>query len=245
MCVMTVSEVSNLTGVSARALRYYDRLGLLKPDDVTEAGYRLYGAESLERLQQVLLFRELEFPLKEIKRTLDAPGFDRNRALQQQIELLTLKKEHLENLIALAAGIKGLGVKTLDFSAFDTRKIDDYARRAKEAWGESDAYREFTERAKRRTEADDEAAAARMKAVLEGFGKLVGGDPGRGDAQKLVAELRKTIDDNFYTCTPEILRLLGRMYEGDGEFAASLDEMGGPGTAHFTAKAVEIYCGAL
>ena len=93
---MTVNEVSKLTGVSIRTLHYYDEIGLLHPSEITEAGYRLYDDTALERLQQILLFRELEFPLKEIKGVLDAPNFDRNRALEQQIELLTMKKEHLE-----------------------------------------------------------------------------------------------------------------------------------------------------
>ena len=106
MLMMTVNEVSKLTGVSVRALQYYDSIGLLKPSGYTEAGYRLYDETQLERLQQILLFRELEFPLKEIKKILDSDGFDRKKALEQQIELLTLKKEHLENLITFAREIK-------------------------------------------------------------------------------------------------------------------------------------------
>ena len=95
--MMTVNEVSKLTGVSIRTLHYYDKIGLLHPAFVTESGYSQYDDTALERLQQILLFRELEFPLKEIKDILDSDGFDREKALEQQIELLTLKKEHLEN----------------------------------------------------------------------------------------------------------------------------------------------------
>lgn len=90
--MMTVNEVSKLTGVSIRTLQYYDTICLLKPIEYTESGYRLYDDTSLERLQQILLFKELEFPLKEIKKIIDAPNFDRNKALEQQIELLTMKK---------------------------------------------------------------------------------------------------------------------------------------------------------
>ena len=113
MPMMTVNEVSKLTGVSIRTLQYYDTIGLLKPIEYTESGYRLYDDTSLERLQQILLFRELEFPLKEIKEIIDAPNFDRNKALEQQIELLTMKKEHLENLITFARGVQMLGVKNM------------------------------------------------------------------------------------------------------------------------------------
>ena len=129
--MMTVNEVSKLTGVSIRTLQYYDTIGLLKPIEYTESGYRLYDDTSLERLQQILLFKELEFSLKEIKKIIDAPNFDRNKALEQQIELLTMKKEHLENLISFARGIKGIGVKYMDFKVFDTTKIEEYSKREK------------------------------------------------------------------------------------------------------------------
>ena len=130
-----VNEVSKLTGVSIRTLQYYDKIGLLHPAKYTEAGYRLYDDAALETLQQILLFRELEFSLKDIKEIISCPDFDRSKALEQQIELLTLKKEHIENLIDLAKGIKLLGVRKLAFDAFDTSKIDEYAARAKASWG--------------------------------------------------------------------------------------------------------------
>ena len=98
--MMTVKEASRLTGISIRTLQYYDKLGLL-PAMRTESGYRLYDDAALERLQQILLFRELEFPLRDIRTILDNPNFDRRKALRQQIELLTLKKQHLEDLIRL------------------------------------------------------------------------------------------------------------------------------------------------
>ena len=103
--MMTVKEVSRLTGVSIRTLHYYDQIGLLTPSDITESGYRLYDDTALERLSQILLFRELEFPLKDIRRIIDSGNFDRKEALRQQITLLTMKKERLEKLIAFARGI--------------------------------------------------------------------------------------------------------------------------------------------
>ena len=157
--MMTVNEVSKLTGVSIRTLQYYDTIGLLPPAGYTEAGYRLYDDAAMERLQQILLFRELEFPLKEIKRILDSPHFDRNRALEQQIELLTMKKEHLENLILFARGIKGIGVKYMDFRAFDTKKIDEYSKLAKEQWGHTAEYKEYEEKTKSWTKDDEDAVA--------------------------------------------------------------------------------------
>ena len=96
--MMTVNEVSKLTGVSVRTLQYYDTIGLLKPSGYTEAGYRLYDDTALERLQQILLFKELEFPLKEIKEIMESPDYDRSKALEQQIQLLTLKKENIKEM---------------------------------------------------------------------------------------------------------------------------------------------------
>ena len=94
--MMTVNEVSRITGVSIRALQYYDSIGLLKPANYTDSGYRLYDDTSLEKLGQILLFRELEFPLKEIKKILASPSFDREKALKQQIKMLELKKEQIK-----------------------------------------------------------------------------------------------------------------------------------------------------
>ena len=118
----TVKEVSRLTGVSVRTLHHYDAIGLLKPARVTEAGYRLYDDAALGRLQTILLFRELEFPLKEIKRMLDAADFDPLAALADQIRLLQLRREHLDRLIDHARRIQKTGVMNMDFKAYDTKK---------------------------------------------------------------------------------------------------------------------------
>ena len=115
----TVKEVSKLTGVSVRALPHYDAVGLLKPARVTEAGYRLYDDTALRRLQTILRFRELQFPLKQIKQILDAPGFDPMDALGQQIRLLELQRAHLDVLLSLARHIQQTGVIEMNFSAFD------------------------------------------------------------------------------------------------------------------------------
>ena len=156
--MMTVKEVSKLTGVSIRALQYYDKIGLMKPTGYTQSGYRLYDDTALEKLQQILLFRELEFPLKEIKEIISSADFDREKALEQQITLLTMKKEHLENLISLAREIRYKGEQTMDFSAFDTSKIDEYTRRAKEQWGNTAEYKESEEKAKGRTKEEEKDA---------------------------------------------------------------------------------------
>ena len=126
----TVKEVSRITGVSVRTLHHYDAIGLLKPTAVTEAGYRLYDDAALKRMQSILLFRELQFPLKDIKRILDAPDFDPMTALAQQVRLLEMQREHLEQLISHAREIQQTGVFSMDFSKFDTSEIEKYTAEA-------------------------------------------------------------------------------------------------------------------
>ena len=240
--MMTVNEVSKLTGVSIRTLQYYDKIGLFHPAKYTEAGYRLYDDAALETLQQILLFRELEFPLKDIKKIISSPDFDRSTALEQQIELLMLKKEHIENLIDLAKGIKLLGVKKLKFDAFDTRKIDEYAAQAKASWGKTSAYKEFEEKSKGRTKEEDQIIYQGMIDIFGEFGQIRNADPASGEAQDLVKKLQNYITEHMYTCTKEILNGLGKMYAGGGDFTKNIDSYGWEETAEFTHQAIEIYC---
>ena len=243
--MMTVHEVSKLTGVSVRALHHYDELGLLKPASVTEAGYRLYDESSLVRLQSILLFRELQFPLKDIGEILDSPTFDRNRALDQQIRLLELQKEHLENLIEFAKGMKLVGVKRMtDFTAFDTKKIDDYAREAKASWGQTKEWKEYEQKSRGRTREDNNAIARGMMDIFAEFGAIRDRDPASPQAQALVNKLQNYITENFYTCSDAILLNLSRMYDGGGSMTENIDKVGGPGTGDFAARAIAVHCKA-
>lgn len=240
--MMIINEVSKLTGVSIRTLQYYDSIGLLKPSEYTESGYRLYDDTALERLQQILLFKELEFSLKEIKEIIDAPNFDRETALEQQIELLTLKKAHLENLIDFARGIKTIGVNKMDFTVFDTKKIDEYAKRAKEQWGDTSAYHEYEKKSKNMTEVQQKDMINNFMLIFAEFGKLKEQDAANDTVQLQVQKLQNFISEHYYECSKEILAGLGKMYASGGEFTENIDSYGGVGTAAFTAKAIEIYC---
>ncbi len=239
---MTVKDVSKLTGVSIRTLQYYDKIGLLKATAYTEAGYRLYDGAALEQLQQILLFRELEFPLQDIQKILHSPHFDRDTALQQQIELLTLKKEHIENLITLAHGIKTVGGKYMDFSAFDSKKLDQYAAQAKAAWGQTEAYQEYAHNSQNRTAEEDGTLAQGLMAIFAQMGQVKNSSPESPVAQKLVKELQGYISRHYYNCTKQILLGLGQMYTADSEFTANIDTAGGAGTAEFASKAITVYC---
>ena len=240
--MMTVNEVSKLTGVSIRTLHYYDKIGLLHPAFVTESGYRQYDDTALERLQQILLFRELEFPLKEIKDILDSDGFDREKALEQQIELLTLKKEHLEDLITFAREIKLTGVNKMDFTVFDKTKIEEYEKQAKEQWGNTEAFAEFEQKSKGRSEEETKQSWAEFMQLFAEFGKLMDKKPEEEAVQKQVKKVQDYITEHFYKCTNEILQGLGKMYAADGEFKENIDRAGGEGCAQFVSEAIAVYC---
>ena len=239
--MMTVNEVSKLAGVSIRTLQYYDSIGLLKPAEYTESGYRLYDDAAMERLQQILLFRELEFPLKEIKEIVARPDFDKQKALEQQIELLTMKKEHLENLIDFARGIQNGGNNIMDFTAFDTSKLEEYTRKAKEQWGDSKAFSEYEQKSASRSKDDEKKLWSDFMKLFEKSGKLKDSDPKSAEAQAMVKDLQNYITQNFYECTNEILAGLGKMYAAEGEFKTNIDKAGGKGTAEFVSRAIAEY----
>ena len=240
--MMTVHEVSKISGVSIRALHHYDKIGLLPATEVTKAGYRLYDDKALERLQHILLFKELEFSLKEIKDILDSPGFDRSKALEQQIQLLELRKEHLQNLIDLAWGIKTIGVKNMSFEAFDTKKIDEYAAKAKASWGQTDAYKEYEKKSEGRTKEVQQKLNIEMMDIFAQFGKIKDQKPDSEEAIRLAKKLQDHITENYYTCTNEILQSLGEMYAGGGDFTDNIDKVGGTGTAFFANEAIKALC---
>ena len=240
--MMTVKEVSELTGVSVRTLQYYDRIGLLHPDARSEAGYRLYDDTALETLQQILLFRELEFPLRQIQDIITSPDYDKSKALAQQITLLTLQKERLDRLIRFAQGIQAKGGTDMDFTAFDRTTLDEYAKRAKEAWGNTKEYQETVEKQAARTEAENDQVIRGFMRLFTEFGGMQDMQPDAEPVQQQVKRLQDYITAHWYTCTDQILQGLGQMYAAGGEFTENIDRAGGEGTAAFTAAAIAAYC---
>ena len=232
----TVSQVSELTGVSVRTLHHYDSIGLLKPTHVTEAGYRLYDESALERLHAILLFRELDFPLKQIREILDTPGFDPVKALEKQIELLEEKQARLDAVIRQAKRIKEKGTIEMKKDTFDT-----YAREAEARWGKTDAWKEYAKKSEGRTEENEKFLGDGLMDIFRRLGQLRQEDPGSQEAQALVKELQSYITAHYYTCTPQILKGLGQMYAAGGDFTENIDKAGGPGTAVFAQRAIGIF----
>lgn len=239
--MMTVNEVSKLAGVSIRTLQYYDTIGLLHPAGYSDAGYRLYDDTDLKRLQQILLFRELEFPLKEIKRIMEHPDFDQAKALSQQIELLTLKRKHLDDLIHLARKIQKKGENDMDFKAFDTSKIDEYTEKAKASWGDTSEYKEFETKHGKRSASETKAVSEKLMEIIAEFGPMKEKDPADADVQVQVKKLQDYISENFYACSKETLSGLGKMYAAGGDFTKNIDAAGGEGTAEFINEAIQVF----
>lgn len=240
----TVNEVSKLTGVSVRTLHHYDAIGLLKPAEITDAGYRLYDNETLKRLQNILMFRELQFPLKDIKAILDNPAFDSKEALEQQIKLLELRRKHLEKLISFAREIQEKGVDRMNFKDFDKTEIEQYAEEVRERWGCTKEYAEYEQKTEGKTGKELEGMANKLLALFAEIGSLRKLPPIEKEVQEKIRELQAFITENYYNCTNEILHSLSQMYVMDERMKHNIDHAGGDGTAEFVKQAIEVYCGA-
>jgi DNA-binding transcriptional MerR regulator len=246
-----VKQVSKLVGISVRTLHHYDEIDLLKPEFITTAGYRLYSDTDLERLQQILFFKELDFTLQEIKNIIDSPSFDRKSALKAHRELLAEKKKRLEKLIesldktleAVEGGIE-MSKKEM-FDGFDMTEIErhkeKYAEETKERYGDSDAYKESMKKTSKYNKED----WGRISSEREAIDKRIidNMDKGIEDpmVQEGVAELRQHITDNYYNCTVEIFRGLGDLYVCDERFTKNIDK-NKPGYAEFLREAMHYYC---
>lgn len=238
----TVKEVSKITGVSVRTLHYYDAIGLLKPTKVTEAGYRMYDDTALSRLQNILLFRELQFPLKKIKVIIDSPDFNQSEAIAQQIELLELQYKHIGKLITFAREIQNKGVTIMNFDVFDKNEIEKYMDEVIAKWGNTKAYQEYTQKDIDRNKDSYSKVANELMTMFSELGELKHLTANSDEVQNKISALQEFITDNYYACTNEILSGLGKMYICDERFKKNIDRAGGHGTAEFVSQAISVYC---
>lgn len=241
---MKIGEFAERTGVSVRTLHYYDKIGLLQSGKRTDAGYRVYDDAALERLQQILFFRELDFPLSDIQKIISDPNYDRAEALRRQKQLLLQKRKRLDELICLAERTLK-GENDMSFKQFDRSEIEEtrkkYAAEVKARWGHTPEYAESEKRADGYTEEQWTLLGAEGNEILREFSAQRRIEPDRAEAQALVKRWREYITAHFYPCTKEILAYLGRMYLEDARFTAKIDQQG-EGTAAFMAAAIAAYC---
>ncbi|HEY4624678.1 MAG TPA: MerR family transcriptional regulator [Blastococcus sp.] len=243
---MNVGEVAALAGVTVRTLHHYDRIGLLSPSDRTAAGYRSYSPTDLDRLHQVLLYRELGFPLEQIATLLDDPSADPAEHLRRQHRLL---RDQLERTSAMVAAVekemeaRDMGISLTPeerFEVFGENDPAQYDAEVEERWGETDAYAQ----SKRRTAAYTKEDWLRIKAegadVEARFAAaLRNGVPADSDrAMDIAEEHRQQISRNFYDCPPEMHAGLGRMYVDDERFTTHYEQIA-PGLAQYVSTAVQ------
>lgn len=240
---LSISEMAKLCGVSVRTLHYYDQIGLLCPETAADSGYRWYREADVERMQQILFFRELDFSLKDILAILSDPHYDRQEALRRQRVLLRMKRDRLDRLLDLLdARLKG--EQTMEFAGFDRHDIDaareKYAAEARQRWGDTDAWRQSQERAARSDTGERDAQAEGMNDIFRRAAALRDTDPASPEAQALVREWQAFLTEHYYDCTDEILVGLGEMYTADQRFQENLDRFGA-GTASFLSAAIAAY----
>lgn len=236
--MLTVKEVSEITSVSIRTLHYYDSIDLLKPTKVTEKGYRLYDKAALNRLQTILMYRELKFSLKDIKRILDNPNFDSNKALVEQIRLLELQKQHIEEIISLAHKIQIEGGRNMDLKLFNNEEFNNYADEVKQRWGNTSQYKEYEQKNKNRSKQELKNIQDRFMGIFAELGDLKHLLVEDEKVQEKIKALQEFITDNYYNCTNETLNGLGQMYLNDERFKKNIDKAGGDGTAKFVSQAI-------
>lgn len=243
----TVKQLAGLAGISVRTLHYYDSINLLKPSYKAQNGYRYYEEKELLKLQQILFFTELEFPLKEIAGIMDSPDYKTGAALKEQKKLLQLKKERIENHIktidkTLKSG-KG-GGKTVNndtlFASFKDEKLKEYMAEAKKKWGNTDAYRQSMEKVKHWTKADYERIKKEGNEFTRKLADAMDKDIKDPYVQSLVQKHHQGIE-YFYTCPYGMYKSLADMYVNDRRFTAYYDKFR-PGLAQWLRDAIHYYC---
>ncbi|EET89440.1 transcriptional regulator, MerR family [Clostridium carboxidivorans P7] len=241
---LKINEVAKLTGVTVRTLHYYDEIGLLKPSKVSEASYRLYDDDAIELLQQILFFKELDFPLNEIKEIVKSASFDRTEALKKHKELLIKKRKRIDKLIKLVEktieGECNMSFKEFDNIDFENAK-KKYAKEVKERWGKTDAYAESEAKTKNYGKEQWKQVNEEGGKILKAFAENREKSADSKEVQTLVKEWQNYITKRFYKCTNEILKGLGLMYLQDERFKENIDSYG-KGTAEFMSQAIAIYC---
>lgn len=248
---LKIKEAADAAGVSVRTLHHYDQIGLLSPEKTAENGYRCYSASDLERLQQIMFFRELDFSLTEIKSIINNPDFDRKHAFKSHQMLLLKKRKRLDSILkTLEQTIMSMEEKkTMSskkrFEAFDMSEIEEhkkkYADEVKEKYGTTDAYRESSIKTENYTAEDWKRITENGNLILKKLADLM--DTGASSQEALAAaeRWRQHITESYYDCSLEILKGLGEMYTSDERFKKNIDKIK-PGLAVFLGEVIQNYC---
>ncbi|QUW23966.1 MerR family transcriptional regulator [Sporosarcina sp. Marseille-Q4063] len=237
---MKVKEVSQMTGVSVRTLHHYDDIGLLVPDDLTEAGYRIYSEGNLATLQQILFFRELGFSLKKIKELLSSPSFDRREAFDMQRKMLIAKRQQLDEMIdTIEKSIrheKGELRMTNEekFQGFDF-STNPYEQEARDRWGDK-----AVDESKKKVAQFGPEVQEEMNRIYFNLAEMRHTDPKSEKAQAAIKDWFDMLNNNFGTYSLEAFAGLGEMYVADERFTKNIDQFG-DGLAEFMRDAMKAF----
>ncbi|SFA53206.1 DNA-binding transcriptional regulator, MerR family [Parageobacillus thermantarcticus] len=227
---MKVKEVADLVGISVRTLHYYDEIGLLTPEKTTESGYRLYTDDDLEKLQQILFFKELGFPLKKVKEIINSPSFDRYEALVLQRKMLLEKRRRLDKMIATIdkaiQHMKGEIQMTNKekFEGFDFRH-NPYEQEARKLWGD-EAVDNANAKLRNMSKEEQEAMVKAMNSIYQKLAALRHGSPESEEAQAAIKEWYDFLNNNFGNYSLEAFKGLGQMYVDDAASPKTLTNLG-------------------
>lgn len=241
----SVGQVARLAGTTVRTLHHYDEIGLLSPSGRSRAGHRRYEDDDLDRLQQILFYRELGFPLDQVAALLDDPDTDPQEHLRRQHRLLTARIVELQRMaeaVENAMEAKKMGINLTPeekFEVFGDKDPEQYADEAEQRWGGTEAYRESQRRAARYAKADWQRIQDEAKDWGERYTALMeeGEEPSGERAVAMAEEHRQHICRWFYDCPHEMHRCLGDMYVADERFKAFYDSMR-PGLAEHVRDAI-------
>jgi len=248
--MLKVKEVADLVGVSVRTLHYYDRIGLLEAKKDNQSGYRLYDEDDLERLQQILFFKELDFNLKEIKNIMYKPDYNKFDALTMQHKMLLLKKKRLESIIKSlekTIELEEIGGREMkrkdDFQVFNYDEIekfkDQYRDEVEERYSK-EAVAESYKKTGKYSKEDWKRVLGEGNKIFESIAALMPCDPGDEKVQSLLEDYRSYISRSYYDCTPEIFEGLGQMYVMDERFTKNIDKVK-EGLAQYISDGIKIY----
>lgn len=244
-----IKQFADLVGVSVRMLRHYDKIGLLVPQNVNKFNnYRYYGEKNLTSIQQILFFKELDFSLQEIKAIINDSSFDPLDALSMQRNLLSLKKQRLENMVEFIDDliINNTGEfnmakikQAMNNDNFNQQKLA-YAKEAKDKWGDSDSYKQSQSRMAKYSKQDIENLNQQQAKLYQELAGLMPLGVEDSQVQKKIHQARMFISDNWYDCSTKQFAALGDMYVADERFKANIDQHGA-GLATFLNNAIQLY----
>ncbi|UXR77809.1 MULTISPECIES: MerR family transcriptional regulator [unclassified Staphylococcus] len=241
---MTVKEVANLVGISIRTLHHYNKIGLLIPEEITDAGYRLYSEQNLKTLQQILFFKEIGFTLKEIKNILSNPSFDRYEALILQRKMLVEKRHHIDNMIetvdkTIEHMIGGSQMTNKERFYGLNMQFNPYEEEARRRWGD-EAVNETNAKLSSMSKDKQQDVSEKWDMIFMQLASLRNQSPESPKVQKVIKEWYRFLNNNFRHYSLEAFQGLSQLYIQDERFTNNIDQYG-EGLAHFMSEAMTIF----